>query len=139
MKSSTYDDSSGMPATPEKALCGSVSAITEGEMSKRTPGSWEWVGDYNYTNDGSRIILADGVGIAHVLPVADRKRSTPYNATDEGRDANAQLMAAAPRLLEALTGLLRQCTFPTSGNDAFQAAVSKARDAVAPLVTPNTN
>jgi hypothetical protein len=26
MKSSTYDDSSGMPATPEKALCGSVSA-----------------------------------------------------------------------------------------------------------------
>jgi hypothetical protein len=28
MKSSTYDDSSGMPATPEKALCGSVSAIT---------------------------------------------------------------------------------------------------------------
>jgi hypothetical protein len=28
MKSSTYDDSSGMPATPEKALCGSVSAKT---------------------------------------------------------------------------------------------------------------
>jgi hypothetical protein len=26
MKSSTYDESSGMPATPEKALCGSVSA-----------------------------------------------------------------------------------------------------------------
>jgi hypothetical protein len=26
MKSSTYGDSSGMPATPEKALCGSVSA-----------------------------------------------------------------------------------------------------------------
>jgi hypothetical protein len=29
MKSSTYDDSSGMPATPEKALCGSVSAKEE--------------------------------------------------------------------------------------------------------------
>jgi hypothetical protein len=28
MKSTTYDDSSGMPATPEKALCGSVSAKT---------------------------------------------------------------------------------------------------------------
>jgi antirestriction protein len=28
MKSNTYDDSSGMPATPEKALCGSVSAKT---------------------------------------------------------------------------------------------------------------
>ena len=26
MKSSTYDDSSGVPATPERALCGSVSA-----------------------------------------------------------------------------------------------------------------
>jgi hypothetical protein len=26
MKSSTYDESSGVPATPEKALCGSVSA-----------------------------------------------------------------------------------------------------------------
>jgi hypothetical protein len=26
LKSSTYDESSGMPATPEKALCGSVSA-----------------------------------------------------------------------------------------------------------------
>jgi hypothetical protein len=28
MESTTYDDSSGMPATPEKALCGSVSAKT---------------------------------------------------------------------------------------------------------------
>jgi hypothetical protein len=31
MKSSTYDDSSGMPATHEKALCGSVSAKPEDE------------------------------------------------------------------------------------------------------------
>jgi ABC-type hemin transport system ATPase subunit len=36
MKSSTYDDSSGMPATPEKALCGSVSAKT-GAVRWRTP------------------------------------------------------------------------------------------------------
>jgi hypothetical protein len=34
MKSSTYDDSSGMPATPEKALCGNVSA-KDGAMDYR--------------------------------------------------------------------------------------------------------
>jgi hypothetical protein len=96
-------------------------------MSEYTSGPWEWRGDYNYTNDGSRIILADGVGIAHVLTVADRKRSTPYNAEDKGRDANARLIAAAPELLEALSELLRNCTFPTSGNEAFQDAVRKGR------------
>jgi hypothetical protein len=36
MKSTTYDESSGMPATPEKALCGSVSAKNGGAAIRVT-------------------------------------------------------------------------------------------------------
>jgi hypothetical protein len=39
MKSSTYDESSGMRATPEKALCGSVSA--KERALKEVVKAWE--------------------------------------------------------------------------------------------------
>jgi hypothetical protein len=129
MKSSTYDDSSGMPATPEKALCGNVSA-----KDVSTPGPWGARKDTMLTHNCHTWVWETVVQNMDGVPAC-----RAVGETREHAEANARLIAAAPALLEALTGLLRQCTFPTSGNDAFQDAVSKARDAVAPLVTPNTN
>jgi hypothetical protein len=53
MKSSTYDDSSGMPATPEKALCGNVSAKEWVSVADRLPPSGQKVLAF-YMNDAGR-------------------------------------------------------------------------------------
>lgn len=47
------------------------------------------------TNDGERFVSADETPVARVQPVAPRTRSTPYDAPDAERDANARRIVAA--------------------------------------------
>lgn len=75
-------------------------------MISHTPAPWSAkLGPFDFSNDGSRPIMA-GEGdarkrIAMVDSVIERKRSTPYDAPDPERDANARLIAAAPEMREA--------------------------------------
>ena len=104
-------------------------------MTKHSNGPWKWEGEFNFTNGGGRIITdAEGNAVAHVLPVADRKRGAPYDAPDAGRDANARLIAMAPELFAAayaaITGnmLMEQpkepyVVIPESAYHALTAAV----------------
>ena len=75
---------------------------------KATPRPWIWEGDFKFTNSGARIVTdKNGNAVAHVLTVAERKRSTPYNAPDFGRDANAALIVRAVNAHDGLVGTLR--------------------------------
>jgi len=83
-------------------------------MSKHTPGPWS-VGR-NFSDD--------------CFVVTDEKCEIEIYCEHESQrkaKANAALIAAAPDLLEALQNLIACCSFPTSGNDAFQTAVDSAR------------
>lgn len=97
-------------------------------MNGHTPGPWvASLGEYAFTNSGQRAITTEvgedsmPVHIAFVSPVADRKRSTPYNAPDPKRDANARLIAAAPELLacakRSATALLSAGVEPNADSD----------------------
>jgi len=75
---------------------------------KATPRPWIWEGDFKFTNSGARIVTdKNGNAVAHVLTVAERKRSTPYNAPDSGRDANAALIVRAVNAHDGLVAALR--------------------------------
>jgi len=70
---------------------------------EHTPGPWEArLGQYSYTNDGQRPIMACEQRIALVTSTIERTRKTAIDAPDGERDANARLIAAAPELLQAL-------------------------------------
>ena len=90
--------------------------------AKHTPGPWTFVKWANedmreaieraglpmvpmLTNQGQRIVMGPGDPPAHIAFVTcqtDFKRGTGHQAECEIRDANAALIAAAPRMLEAL-------------------------------------
>lgn len=90
-------------------------------MSKHTPGPWT-----SYT--GTNSIWAEGKRAVCIVTGA-RKHE------DEERDANANLIAAAPDLLEALEHIMRcipmggfaQIHHGSSTWEQIDAAVSKAR------------
>jgi hypothetical protein len=79
MESSTYDDSSGMPAEAKKALCGNVSAITEGEMDSE---------------------------VLEALRSAQELCAYLWNNTDANAEANVELVAHSDRHAEQLAALL---------------------------------
>lgn len=54
------------------------------------------------TNDGARIVMADGVRIGTVDSQTEFKRGKGHEVVCAERDANATLIAAAPELLAAL-------------------------------------
>ena len=112
-------------------------------MTQHTKGPWTaHVGQFDYAdNVGSRPVTFgedDNVGrVCVVSAIAERKRSTPYNAPDLERDANARLIAAAPDLLEALKALLEHIEIEFEGAedaaDAYgiTADMDRARAAIA--------
>ena len=57
------------------------------------------------TNDGARIMMADGVRIGTVDSQTEFKRGKGHEVVCAERDANATLIAAAPELLAALLAL----------------------------------
>lgn len=61
--------------------------------AKHTPGPW----NFGMKSGDSEIIVAGGVALAEVFPT---------DCTEEEFEANAQLIKAAPELLEALKSLL---------------------------------
>jgi len=87
--------------------------------AKHTPGPWI-VGDHPGDNSGSnwRVVLSDSV-----RPYGDGAYVC------QAREADATLIAAMPRLLAALHGLLQHCTarYPTDA----AAAIAEARAAIA--------
>jgi len=88
-------------------------------MSKHTPGPWTANEEFD---DGESLGIAITAGrLGQVVRV--------FDVGQEGF-ANAHLIAAAPDLLEALQNLTACCFFPTSGNDAFQTTVDRARTAL---------
>jgi hypothetical protein len=68
-------------------------------MSKHTPGPWR-VGKL-ITNDGQRAIASDGGSIALVTLKSDVPKRKQWESVCEEREANAQLISAAPQLLSA--------------------------------------
>lgn len=110
-------------------------------MSKHSNGPWKWEGEFNFTNGGARIVTDEGGNaVAHVLPVADRKRGAAYDAPDEERDANARLIAMAPDLFSAayaaITGnmLMEQPKEPyvVIPESAYHALVAAVRAIIPP-------
>lgn len=59
------------------------------------------------TNDGARIVMADGVRIGTVDSQTEFKRGKGHEVVCAERDANATLIAAAPELLAALKDAAR--------------------------------
>jgi hypothetical protein len=100
-------------------------------MSKHTPGPWK----ARYM--GAIGAMTDATPDAHCLRIIARAISDDK----EERDANARLIAAAPALAEALSGLLRAvdgCCVPCAGTPsgnidraktAYEAARAVLRDA----------
>ena len=84
-------------------------------MSEPTPGEWR------YTNDG-RLghIVADGPD--GEIDIAQTQMRAPIGRKDPEREANAWLMAASKRLLEACQAMLA-----TWGSDD-EDAIIRARD-----------
>ena len=62
-------------------------------MSAHTPGPWKAIGDFIHTSDNLPFVLAYTPEQQDGVPVGDR-------------DANAQLIAAAPEMLAALKRLV---------------------------------
>jgi len=93
-------------------------------MSKHTPGPWT---AETHANGGFDVCGRGGHGAMSAYVVCARQAHELKHETH----ANARLIAAAPELLEALDRLASKCVFPTSGNDAFQEAVSHARSVLA--------
>ena len=60
-------------------------------------------------NDGSCGIICDDTHIANVTCQSRFKRGEGSTAVCEERDANARLIAASPRLLNALRAMLELC------------------------------
>jgi hypothetical protein len=83
--------------------------MTTPKTTAHTPGIWR-IGRA-MANDGGVIICHDCQDrphsqIAVVASQIERTRKTPYDAPDAERDANAQLLACAPELLEALKNFI---------------------------------
>lgn len=93
-------------------------------MSKHTPGPWEWSNQYKSSDNSDTwsLIGADGYGILS----CDGEANSPQSCNK----ADAQLIAAAPELLEALkmvSGYIR--TMKGAGHEytiAVQEAIAKA-------------
>jgi len=88
--------------------------------AKHTPGPWI-VGDHPGDNSGTtwRDVLSDSV-----RPYGDGALIC------QAQEADAKLIAAAPSLLAALTGLLQHCAASCYQTDAA-AAIAAARAAIA--------
>jgi hypothetical protein len=86
-----------------------------------SPGQWRC----REGRDGEFLISSESGGFAPLARVKGDKRSTLAQAK-----ANAQLMAAAPKLLQALTVMMDSCYDPDR-NDEAVAAFDLARDAIA--------
>ena len=86
-----------------------------------SPGPWRC----RAGNHGEFLISSQSFGFAPLARVKGDKRGTLAQAK-----ANAQLMAAAPQLLQALTALMDSCYDPDRSDEAV-AAFDLARDAIA--------
>jgi len=88
--------------------------------AKHTPGPWR-VGGHPGDNSGSnwRVVLSDSV-----RPYGDGAYVC------QAREADAKLIAAMPRMLAALTGLLQHCAASCYQIDAA-AAIAEAREVIA--------
>lgn len=114
-------------------------------MNKHTPGPWK-VGDYQHAcpraphctepHGAPEVVAANGSGMMLAVAVGDCGHG------HETAQANARLIAAAPALLAALEGVLRECVtiggFPEKGKgrtaeqqdayDAARAAIAQAEE-----------
>ena len=86
-----------------------------------SPGEWRC----REGRDGEFLISSESGGFAPLARVKGDKRSTQAQAK-----ANAQLMAASPKLLKALTAMMDSCYDPERSDEAV-AAFDLARDALA--------
>ena len=104
--------------------------------TKHTPGPWiygpeTWPDCTRIDSEGGRVIAA-----VRTREITSWEKSHPiYSWSYEGA-ANACLIAAAPELLEALSGLLKAVergVLPESGSaqDAARAAIAKATGSAA--------
>ncbi len=108
------------------------------KTTSHTPEPWiAKLGRYDFDNDGGRPIMGGNPDdetyrrVAMVDSIIEHNRKTPYDATDEERDANARLIAAAPDLLEALEQLLAKVECGTALQcelcDKARATIAKAK------------
>lgn len=93
------------------------------KYTKHTPGPWIF-NDLGQITDRSGRIIVVTVSAHNIPNPAYPKGSFHYLAEDDGGEANARLIAAAPHLLEVLEII-------AAGNTDPDRAVELARDAVA--------
>lgn len=101
--------------------------------------------EFAFSNDGERYIVHSQDNRPHsqigmVASQIERKRSTPYNAPDAERDANAKLIAAAPELLAALQAFVEMVDHDTirvtnEGRETLIEATAAANDSIAKATT----
>lgn len=83
---------------------------------KHTPGPWDW--------ETPNVNTHNGLFNAYVIDATGRKIGTFYGKGEE-KYANAQLIAAAPEMLEALEAL-KSVPLPPRLTDLVYNAVAKA-------------
>ncbi len=93
------------------------------KYTKHTPGPWIF-NDLGQITDRSGRIVVVTVSAHNIPNPAYPKGSFHYLAEDDGGEANARLIAAAPDLLDALETI-------ASGNTDPDRAVEIAREAIA--------
>lgn len=116
------------------------------EITRHTPGPWSfkvWMTNEEdtkqqqalglepvraLTNEGQRFIMAPDKRVALVDCQTDFKRGTGYQTDCAERDANAQLIAASPQMLDALErAYLYKTDMPPEVREAVQAAIAAAK------------
>ena len=85
-------------------------------MSKHTPGPWKLDAGRCFDTSSGRFFLSYGT---------EPRTGRPYFENFCELDSNARLIAAAPDLLEALRGLMRDPE-GSAARDAAWAAIAKA-------------
>lgn len=103
-------------------------------MTKHTPGPWKFAPMFRDDPSGRQLVREDGTGFA----IAETFLPANSRAKHIDPKANAQLIAAAPELLEALRETLRELVTPKGLPDAGkgrtreqQAALTTAYAAIA--------
>jgi hypothetical protein len=92
---------------------------------KHTPGPWEVI-EHSWSE--TSIFYGKDKRIAR-LTIYDVAAENTQQSLKKEMDANARLIAAAPELLEALTGIIKDCDLdlPVWRVDEAREAISKAK------------
>jgi hypothetical protein len=98
-------------------------------VSAPTPGPWQAHvhGGCWYVFAGSAMVADDG---ADETPCVARMRGVGRGATEEEQEANAHLIAAAPRLLEQLGNLVGLAKYAGPRLGQYEAALADAQAAI---------